>query len=219
MRKIKIFWNLNELAHWNEVFIAQLNCMINSGLREAADEIVLMGNGRERTFSEILKLHPDLKLVMVAENASLHEFSGLSYIHQCAQQTEEPYHILYIHMKGLTRWGNPYIEDWKAWLNWCVIERWQDNINALQAYDTSGPNWDPEPWPHYSGNFWWATRNHILTLPTYIGERYTDPELWIQTVRNKIYSVYNSGYPGGGLYSVRFPRYIYENHTITLLHP
>jgi hypothetical protein len=229
MRKIKVFWNINELAHWQEVFDQQWECMVRSGLATVANEIVLMCSGRPRTFAPLLDSlkNYNVRLVNVCNSAALHEYPGLDLLHKEARETEEPYDICYIHMKGLTRWGNPHVEDWKAWLNWCVIERWVDNVKALETHDTSGPNWDMEPWPHHSSNFWWAKSEYVAGLVQlvhphkkisagatqfkYHGHWRFDHEAWIGSGNPTPFEVARSFEVGGDHYEKPFPRKLYRD--------
>ena len=229
MKKIKVFWNINELANWKIVFDQQFECMKASGLLDAADEVILMGNGRQQTFTPLLAEHsdyPKIKLVSVAGNASLFEYPGLMFMQQMAQEAKEPFNICYIHLKGLTRWGNPYVEDWKLWLNWCVIERWQDNVEALQTHDTSGPNWEQEPWPHHSSNFWWANSEYIAKLDPLVhphklvslgvtqfkghGHWRFDHEAWIGSGNPSAHEIARSFEVGGDHYHKPYPTELYR---------
>ena len=229
MKKIKVFWNINELANWKTVFDQQFECMVKSGLIDAASEIILMGNGRQRAFTPILSEHSQYKnisLVSVAGNASLFEYPGLMFMQKQAQEAEEPFHICYIHLKGLTRWGNPNVEDWKLWLNWCVIERWQDNVTALQTHDTSGPNWEQEPWPHHSSNFWWANSEYVAKLDPLVhphrlvsvgatqfkghGHWRFDHEAWLGSGNPNAHEIARSFAVGGDHYEKPYPPELYR---------
>lgn len=231
MRKNIVFWNLNELAHWNEVFDQQWECMEKSGLAKAADSIILMGNGRPRTFVPLVdsrENYPNIGFVSVSDSATLHEYPGLLYLHKQAKEATEPFNICYIHMKGLTRWGNPHVEDWKVWLNWCVIERWQDNVKALETHDTSGPNWDMEPWPHHSSNFWWAKSEYVAGLDTLVHPHQKlitgktqfkphpeinhwrfDHEAWIGSGNPNAFEIARSLGKGDSHYNTPYPRSLY----------
>ena len=228
MKKIKVFWNINELANWKTVFDQQYECIVNSGLMAAASEVILMGNGRSQTFASLIDTkYPQVSLVNVNNNASLFEYPGLMYMQGRAQSSEEPFHICYIHLKGLTRWGNTNVDDWKAWLNWCVIERWQDNVAALQTHDTSGPNWDIEPWPHHSSNFWWANSEYVANLQPLIhphklvgsnatqfknhGHWRFDHEAWLGSGNPNAFEIARSFAVGGDHYHKPYPRELYRN--------
>jgi hypothetical protein len=230
MRKIKIFWNINELANWDKVYNQQFECIVKSGLMAAASDVILMGNGRKRTFMPLIDAHPEypqMAFASVCDTAALFEYPGLMFMQQQAKEAEEPFHIMYIHLKGLTRWGNPNVEDWKAWLNWCVIERWQDNVQALQTHDTSGPNWELEPWPHHSSNFWWANSDYIAKLPPLVhphrlltlgttqfkshGHWRFDHEAWLGSGNPNAYEIARSFAVGGDHYFKPYPRELYRN--------
>lgn len=89
----------------------------------------------------------------------------------------EDNNILYFHTKGTTSFFknlNPMSMQrhkeyyyWRQFMNWGVLTRWQDCVNALNTgkYDTAGCNFYNEPMPHYSGNFWWTKSSHIRRLP------------------------------------------------------
>lgn len=232
MRKIKVFWNVNELAHWKEIFDQQWDCMVKSGLDRAAEEIIIMASGRTQTFLPLINdrtEHDNISLVNVHRDASLHEYPGLACMQKEAVEADEPFDACYIHMKGISRWGNPNVEDWKAWLNWCIIERWQDNVKALETYDTSGPNWDPEPWPHYSSNFWWARSEYIAGLTPLIHPHHKvktgttqfkqhptekhwrfDHEAWIGSGNPNKFEIARSFDQGDGHYFKPYPRNLYR---------
>lgn len=85
--------------------------------------------------------------------------------------------ILYFHTKGITaqlrhvngRHGQMHLyrnyNYWRHFLNWGVLENWRLCTKLLEYYDCAGANYGPNPVPHYSGTFWWATSKHIKELP------------------------------------------------------
>lgn len=231
--KIKVFWNINELANWEKVFNQQWECMVKSGLAEAADDIILMGNGRIKSFIPLVDSRPEYKnlaFTSVCDSATLWEYPSLMFMWTQVQESKEPFHALYIHLKGLTRWGNAAVDDWRDFLNWSVIERWQDNVKALETHDTSGPNWQNDPWPHYSANFWWANSDYIAKLPKLVhphvlvnlnGTQFKphptiphwrfDHEAWIGSANPNHYEIAKSFAVGGDHYSKPYPRNLYRN--------
>lgn len=229
MKPIKVFWNINELSHWDDVFKEQFDCMVKSGLMEAADDVLLLGNGRPRTFTSLVDQYPQypkLGFVSVCESAALFEFPSLMFMQQEAKEAAQPFHICYIHLKGLTRWGNTNVDDWRKWLNWCVIERWKDNVEALQTHDTSGPNWELEPWPHHSSNFWWANSDYIAKLNPLVHPHYLmnlkvtqfksmghwrfDHEAWIGSGNPNAFEIARSLPKGGDHYTTPYPESLYR---------
>lgn len=90
-------------------------------------------------------------------------------------QNEDDFQFLYIHTKGITSvdkhlkngdaktFINYYY--WRKFLEWAVIERWQECVRLLDNYDIVGVNYFKEPSPHFSGNFWWANSSYVKSLP------------------------------------------------------
>jgi hypothetical protein len=81
-------------------------------------------------------------------------------------------------------------------------------IEILNNYDTYGCN-AYNGKQHYSGNFWWATVQHLRALSYGIADYYTAPEDYICTKNDKMYCIYSSGHQGGGHYNVEYPEHIY----------
>lgn len=82
--------------------------------------------------------------------------------------------ILYFHSKAITSYDiwfklNPEKHKqnvyWRQYLNWGVLEKWMDCVNALNYNDVAGVNYKTNPIQHYSGNFWWSKSSYIKTLP------------------------------------------------------
>ena len=177
MKKIKVFWNICDLTHWKSVFDDQLSCMIKSNLISEADEITIMGNGNDSKFQYVIELaniNPNIKYVNLSKDCqTLFEYPSLTYLDEKCKKSEENFAVFYLHLKGVSdiHWSNPSVHDWRNWLNWATIERWRENYVALEKYDISGPNWDAPPaapWPHYSGNMWWANSNYVSKLTSLI---------------------------------------------------
>jgi len=72
-----------------------------------------------------------IKMVNVYKDASLHEWTTLTYLHQQSKEASEPFYACYIHLKGLLRWGDENVGDWRNFMNYFTIEKWQDNVEAL----------------------------------------------------------------------------------------
>lgn len=75
--------------------------------------------------------------------------------------------ILYLHSKGVTHSNNECIRSWVNYMEYFLIEQWNDCIKILDEYDTCGVNLQDHPGKHYSGNFWWANSAYIKKLPAF----------------------------------------------------
>ena len=129
-------------------------------------------------------------------------------LHMRTKTRDDPEYTMYyyLHTKGIKHFGTKNeqcIVDWINLMLYWNIEKWRIAVAILNTHDTYGCN---DVGHHYSGNFWWAKKSHIMSLPNYIGDNYTDPETWIQIVSDNKFCIYNSGYQGNGHYYTLFPR-------------
>jgi hypothetical protein len=95
---------------------------------------------------------------------------------QIAEFQQEEAHLLYFHTKGITA-DERYLKSgnfeeykkyyyWRQMLNWAVLDRWSICTAALEdGYDIAGANFQKEPYPHYSGGFYWTKTSHVKKLP------------------------------------------------------
>jgi predicted O-methyltransferase YrrM len=87
-----------------------------------------------------------------------------------------------------------------------MVEQWKDCVKKLEDVSVVGTNYNQEPYPHLSGNFWWATTNYIRTLPDvlnrslYYDESLTEKlaghtfsyEMWVLYNKPKVDSIHYS---------------------------
>jgi hypothetical protein len=74
------------------------------------------------------------------------------------------YKVLFFHAKGASRQFVPQLHAWRMFLEYYVIDKWRECIDKLEEYDSVGVKLRMKPYPHYSGNFWWANSNYLATL-------------------------------------------------------
>jgi len=81
---------------------------------------------------------------------------------------DEPIYVFYCCNAGVSHEkdrGDGY-PDWRWLTSYFTHTRWRDCVAILdQGYDTVGVEWQTDPVPHWSGNFWWANAEYIATLP------------------------------------------------------
>ena len=167
--KIKVFVHLNDLPGAFDVMSEQLTLASESGLLDAADEVVLCTNGKPESFNgakEVLAEYENVTFVHTSDSAGNWEYPTLDLLHQeCASVPEEECYICYFHLKGLSRPNDAKAVEWRQYLNYWTIERWEDNVKKLdEGMDTVGVDFIEAPWPHYSGNFWWARASYIRKI-------------------------------------------------------
>ena len=169
--KIKVFVHLNDLPGAFEVMSEQMTLASESGLLDAAEEVVLCTNGNPDSFTaakEILNKEefPNVTFVHTSDRTDLWEWPTLDLLKQeCDSLAGEEFYVCYFHLKGMSRPSDTTARDWRHYLNYWTIERWQDNVAKLdEGMDTVGVNFSDAEWPHYSGNFWWARASYIRKL-------------------------------------------------------
>lgn len=95
------------------------------------------------------------------------ELDTLKYLHSnTVLNYQSRDHILYLHGKGSVHntfhFGKKMDrEQWRSEMIEFVIQKWQTCIQSLKTKPHTGINFTGD---HYSGNFWWATSEHIKTL-------------------------------------------------------
>lgn len=169
--KIKMFVHLNDMPGAFDVMSEQLTLASESGLLDAADEVILCTNGNPDNFDQAKAImnkedYPNVTFVHTSDKTQYWEYPTLDLMKsECDALAEEEFYICYFHLKGLSRGNDSRSSDWRHYLNYWTIERWQDNIAKLdEGMDTVGINFIEHPWPHYSGNFWWARASYIRKL-------------------------------------------------------
>ena len=168
--KIKVFVHLNDMPGAFELMSEQMTLASESGLLDAAAEVVLCTNGNPASFDaakEILNStdFPNIRFVHTSDRVDLWEFPTLDLMKQECDATDEEFYICYFHLKGLSRPGDQRVRDWRNYMQYWCIERWEDNVAKLdEGMDTVGANYVEAPWAHYSGNFWWARASYIRKL-------------------------------------------------------
>lgn len=153
----------------------------------------------------------------------------LNKMWEFSHDIDEKVCICYVHMKSLTSFSRFLNRDlmnyyspsmvinyhfWKKFLEWAVIEKYEECCLALETHDTAGANWCQWPIPHYSGNLWWSNSDYIKTLidPTntdwwknykdnhesvlvrQLSDRIKD-EMWIGSNNAKMFSLHNHELP------------------------
>lgn len=175
--KIHVFIHVCTIAHWQEVLNRQLQRCQSSGLYDACSSISLgvLGNG---DLSLIKERYPKVNVLFQDPDNSKYERPTLLCLHDTCVTNPDQAYVLYFHTKGISR-VSPTVTDWTKLLEYFVIDRWKDCVEALKTHDVCGVNWQLGPQPHFSGNFWWTTSAYAANLPHDIGPRYLDPEMWL----------------------------------------
>jgi hypothetical protein len=122
-----------------------------------------------------------LKVLVSTSDESGYEGETLSQLHDLCLERTDLQAVGYIHTKGIRHYPHATVQtfravnSWRHFLEWGTIDRWRDCISRLQGVDAVGVNFRDSPWPHFSGNFWWANASYLRTLDPPIQRRSETP--------------------------------------------
>lgn len=205
------YFHICQKEYWQKSFDIIFNEIKNSGLYDVTSVIRI---GIVNDIGSIIndeRLN-DPKFQIIFCNPS-HEYERPSLYHMRIHADIDPKNTCYwyVHSKGLRHFGKENescIIDWINFLLYFNITKWKIAYDMLDRYDTFGCNRLGRQ--HYSGNFWWTTRNHLTKLPVWIDDYYTATEDYICKINDKSFNIYTCGIVGGGHYSNNINKNEYE---------
>jgi hypothetical protein len=137
-----------------------------------------------------------VKIIEYSSRTDLFELPTLRIMHSYARKYPGK-RILYLHTKGVSYAKNEEVMkrslDWTRFMLYGLTSHVDACVALLRGgIDTIGCNYSTSPHAHFSGNFWWATTDHIARLPL---ENLTDKmsaEWWVLSKTCKHHDVHNS---------------------------
>lgn len=166
--KIKLFMHLHDLPGAFELMSEQLTTLNEVGLLDEASEVHLCTNGRKENFEpakEVMAEFANVHFHHTSDTPQWWEWPTVNFIKEHCDASDEEFYVMYFHLKGLSRPGDTTAQDWRKFMEYWIVENWQACVAKLdENFDTVGPNFIESPWPHYSGNFWWARASYIRKL-------------------------------------------------------
>jgi len=220
MKKFAVFYHLGAInSLWDKFVDEQLGLIKSSGLSDIAT-VNMCYAAPDHAINEI-KIYVRQKYPFVnilssrilegnGEQENLFEGQTLKEL-QTYSKTNDGY-VLYIHSKGMLHSINSHqtipTRDWRHHMSYWCGERWKDCIQKIKddQVDAVSTNWTRDPYPHFAGNFWWATTDYIKTLPNvldrslYYDEKLTEKfdghrfcyEVWMASNNPKVRSIHYS---------------------------
>ena len=157
-----------------------LSAVGQSGLLDRLDRLYVVNVGDEIGFPAVLAGHRrKVRVINRTPNGSLGEKLTLDLL-QCFSWFNPEAAVLYLHTKGASHERrHPQVDDWRQLMTYFVVERHADCLEALRTHDVVGCEFLPEPYPHFSGNFWWATAAHLGRLGPVPGDNRHAAEAWL----------------------------------------
>jgi len=149
-------------SRWYSQTEFMINALTLTGLLDEAKYAFLCVTGKP---DRELKFNKKFKIIRMEDDSDLWEFPTIQTLYTYVQ-IEENFKVLYLHNKGATRTLDPKVRDWIDLMLYFTVYRWRETVNFLeQGYSIACVNWRIRPFPHCSGNFWWARSDYIRTLP------------------------------------------------------
>ncbi len=161
-KPIPVFGFIHVATHgtWRDVYAEQLELLRSSGLFDRTSRIYVGIVGPEAYSFEVSE--DKITVIYRSPDFCEYEFPTLRFLKTfCSTHAGLVY---YVHSKGVFR-NSAGTEDWRRYMQYFVIERYAECIQALAYFDICGVNWQELPWQHFSGNFWWATASYVAKLP------------------------------------------------------
>lgn len=187
MNNIHIFYHVGQLNHWELILQQQLYSMYTSGLIQHADQIHVGVNGNQPIFGL-----PEMADVVYHDSQEWkHETATMKLMKNFCDANPGK-KILYLTTLGCSHVGPKSINknSWRLYLEYFDIFGWKMCVEDLNHHDCVGALWrDDCPYPHFCGNFWWATSDYIGRLTHSMLDDQSDyrfREFWIGSGNPKI---------------------------------
>jgi hypothetical protein len=155
----------------------QMDALKRSGLADAADEIHICVNGGDSDALSACSLAPSKSILHVHREPSSTELPTLNVLRNSLKPDTA---VLYHHIKGVTKPGDPLWDAWRGCMERACVWNWRQCHDLLShGYDSVGCHWlTPERFPgtvtspFWGGNFWWARSDYLARLPGLAADRW-----------------------------------------------
>jgi hypothetical protein len=214
-KKIYGFYLVVTINDWREVFLEQINSIINSDLFKKTDKLfirvyhiqnddLIFVKNKVEDYSNVEVSHTQVNefefgILGMIQDLSINENFYCYYLHTKGVSITKDNMFKYHKSTDLTVLKNN-IESWRRYMEYFLIDKFQDNIGNLSiGYDACGVQYTTNPVQHFSGNFWWSKSEYIKTLPKIISIDKTkrhNAEYWIGRGNGKLISLYQTSQAG-----------------------
>jgi hypothetical protein len=197
---------------WKTIFDDQINTIVNSNILNDLDGLYITLIYQK--IEDIVYIEEKIKnlnktsIKYKTTNFYEYEFPALKLVRELSEKFD--CNILYFHTKGVSineiNMGFYHgskdiihlkncVNDWRKYMEYFVIENYENCLYHLKEYDACGVNLVNEPSKHFSGNFWWSKSSHINKLPEIknidINHRW-NAEFWIGRFDGKFKNFYST---------------------------
>lgn len=177
--KITGFMHIAQMGNWKEVVEEQIALANRSGLADRCSHIFLCILGEED-----VSLVPPFKVLYQSPELAFYEYETLRMIWEHSKRDDGL--VWYVHTKGVSKteeeWEKNkslyqevlqvdsleilrrHEKEWRHYMQHFVIRQHGRCIESLTDHDVVGASWREDPFPHFSGNFWWARSSYLKGL-------------------------------------------------------
>ena len=155
---------------WRLLVDEQIKRIVKSGLPYNADVFCCITGPQHAEIERMVRAYDWIKILGVTADESNYEGETLARLHAACSERTDLEAVCYVHTKGIRHFPGAApdtmraVNTWRHFLEWGSIDRWRDAVTHLQTVDAVGVNFRDSPWPHFSGNFWWARARYIRGL-------------------------------------------------------
>lgn len=194
------------IDHTIPLMSSQMSALVQSGLADAADEIIVGSSNGEANGLAARMMAPAKATVVDHAPDTVAELPTLALLQDWCNRNPDGY-AMYHHTKGATYPGNAMWNAWRRCMENVVVWNWRSCAKDLdQGFDCAGPHWlTPQQYPfignvsYFAGTFWWATAKHISRLPKIdVRANRFEAEVWVGKARNIKARGYENHFPMSG---------------------
>jgi predicted O-methyltransferase YrrM len=163
MTAIRGYMTVGCLEGYRPILDELIDALMSSRLYEKSESIELAVLGRaedQAAVDALIRPFERMRVVYRSGDLSDYEFPALGLLQEACRSWSGV--VYYLHTKGVSRPSNPFTASWRRLMLDTVVVGHGECLDALEHHDAVGTNWRGN---HYSGNFWWATSEHIRRLP------------------------------------------------------
>ena len=166
-------WTPADTDLWKIMVDDQIKRLYVSGLPEVATIKCTINGAQASRIKQFVSLYDWINIIDCRDGDEEYEGFCLKHLYEdCVN--ERAHKVMYFHTKGMSHFcgvRDQYsdrkvraVNSWRHLMEWGCIDKWKENLDKLDKYQVSGVNYCLDPWPHMSGNFWWARADYIATL-------------------------------------------------------
>jgi hypothetical protein len=170
-------WCSRDLSVCRLLVDEQLKRIFRAGLAEKADVLCCISGKHHERIKGLVEAYDWVRVLVSTSNESQYEGLTLRRLHNWCVSRKRVKAVGYVHTKGVQYFNESStdrmlkaVNSWRHLMEWGVIDRWPEALEALGRYDAVGVNYREDPFPHFGGNFWWADADYVRGLiPPHVG--------------------------------------------------